>query len=149
MMCHQVIQVFECGHSNNAKKVPCGKPSNCGQEVFLRQELEDIKPESSFRMITFASYGRAGRNINDPLTPHHISARQNISFNALDHGDQIAVGLLLTKVEFDDKVVKVFNGHYSDVPFLDSVFNITRGHVGACEDFLRIICTHEVTRHLG
>ena len=43
MMCHQVIQVFECGHSNNAKKVPCGKPSNCGQEVFLRQELEDIK----------------------------------------------------------------------------------------------------------
>ena len=65
------------------------------------QDLKDIKPESPFRVITFASYGSAGRNINDPLTPHHISARQNISLNALDHGDQIAVGLL-AKAEFDD-----------------------------------------------
>jgi hypothetical protein len=28
---------------------------------------------------------------------------------------------------------------------LDSVFDITRGHVGACEDFLRIVRAHEVT----
>jgi len=42
-MCHQVIQVFECGHNYGSKKVPCSKPSDCGEEVFLRQELEDMK----------------------------------------------------------------------------------------------------------
>ena len=108
------------------------------------QDLKVIKPESPSRVITFASYGSAGRNINDPLTTHHISARQNISFNALDHGDQIAVGLLLTKVEFDDLVAKLFNDHCFDVPFLVSVFNITRGHVGACEDFLRFKLTSQL-----
>jgi hypothetical protein len=30
--------------------------------------------------------------------------------------------------------------------FLDSVFDITGGHVGACEDFLRVVCAHAVSR---
>jgi hypothetical protein len=110
-------------------------------------ELKAIKPESPFRVITFASYGSAGRNISDLLTPIHISPRQNISLVAHDYGDQIAVGLLLTKPEFDHFVNKLFVDHYFDVLFLDSVFDITRGHVGACEDFLRIVCAHEVTRY--
>ena len=42
-MCHQVIQIFECGHSNGSEKVACSTPSDCGEEVFLRQELEDMK----------------------------------------------------------------------------------------------------------
>jgi len=113
------------------------------------QDLKEIKPESPFRVITFASYGSAGRNINDPLTPHHISPRQNISLVALDHGDRIAAGLLLTKPEFEDLVAKLFVDHYFDVPFLDSIFNITHHHVSACKDFLHIICAHEVTQHLG
>ena len=57
---------------------------------------------------------------------------------------KIAVGLLLTKAKFDDLVVKLFNGHYFDVPFLDSVCNITRGHVGACEHFLRFKLTSQL-----
>jgi hypothetical protein len=108
-------------------------------------ELKAIKPESPFRVITFASYGSAGRNINDPLTPIHISPRQNISLIAHDHGDQIAVGLLLTKPEFEEFVTKLFVDNYFDVLFLDIVFNITRGHVGACEDFLRAVRAHKVT----
>jgi len=111
-------------------------------------ELKAIKPESPFRVITFASYGSAGRNINDSLTPIHISPCQNISLIAHDHGDQIAVGLLLTKPEFDHFVNKLFVDHYFDVLFLDSVFDITRGHVGACQDFLRIVCAHESYRLL-
>ena len=112
-------------------------------------DLKDIKPESPIRVITFVSYGSAGRNINDPLTPHHISPCQNISLNALDRGDRIAVGLLLTKAEFEDFVAKLFVDHHFDALFLDGVFDITCGHVGACEDFLRIIRAHEVTQHLG
>jgi hypothetical protein len=42
-MCHQVSQVFECGHNNGSKKFPCTNPSDCGEEIFLRQELEDMK----------------------------------------------------------------------------------------------------------
>jgi hypothetical protein len=29
---------------------------------------------------------------------------------------------------------------------LDSVFDVTRGHVGACEDFLRVVLSHPVSR---
>jgi hypothetical protein len=67
-------------------------------------DLKDIKPELSFHVITFASYGSAGLNINNPLTPFHISPCQNISLVAIDHGNQIAVGLLLMKAEFGDLV---------------------------------------------
>lgn len=106
-----------------------------------------IKPESRIRVITFASYGSAGRNIYDPMFRILISPRQNISLFALDHGDGIAVGLLLTKPEFEELVSKLFVDHYFDPPVLDSVFDITCGHVGACKDFLHIVCAHEVTRH--
>jgi hypothetical protein len=57
-----------------------------------------------------------------------------------------AVGLLLTKAEFDEVVPKLFQNHQFDVSFLDNVYNITRGYVGACEDFLRVACAHAVIR---
>ena len=109
-------------------------------------ELKDINPDSACNVITLASYGSAGRNIYDPMTPFHISPQQSISLVAVDHGDRITVGLLLTKAEFDEVVPKLFQNHQFDVSFLDSVFDITRGHVGACEDFLRVVCAHEVSR---
>lgn len=95
-------------------------------------------------MIAFASYGSAGRNIYDPLTAIHISPHRNISLFALDRGDRIAVGLLLTKPEFEELVAKLFADHYFDLPVLDS---ITCGHVGACKDFLHNVRAHEVTRY--
>ena len=109
-------------------------------------ELKDINPETSSRVITLASYGSAGQNIYDPITPFHISPRQNIGLIPVDRGDQIAVGLLLTKTEFDEVVPILFKKHQFDVSFLDSVFDITRGHVGACEDFLRVVLSHPVSR---
>ena len=109
-------------------------------------ELKDINPDSACHVITLASYGSAGHNIYDPMTPFHISPQQNIGLVAADHGDQIAVGLLLTKAEFDEVVPKLFQNHQFDVSFLDSVFDITGGHVGACEDFLRVVCAHAVSR---
>jgi len=42
-MCHNVTQIFDCGHSKPSKRVKCKKPtSKCGG-IFLRQELENKK----------------------------------------------------------------------------------------------------------
>jgi GTPase SAR1 family protein len=109
-------------------------------------ELKDINPDVKFCVITLASYGSAGHNIYDPMTPFHITPPQGIGLIATDHGDQIAVGLLLTKAEFDEVVPKLFPDHRFDDSFLDSVFDITRGHVGACESFLRVVSAHAVIR---
>ena len=99
-------------------------------------ELKDINPDVMFCVITLASYGSAGHNIYHPMTPFHISPQQSIGLIATDHGDQIAVGLLLTKAEFDEVV---------PISFLDSLFDITREHVGACESFLRVVSAHAVS----
>jgi len=40
-MCHQLIQIFECGHNTGSKIVKCKKPTSECNEIFLRQELED------------------------------------------------------------------------------------------------------------
>ena len=112
-------------------------------------ELKDINPETSSRVITLARYGSAGLNIYDPMTPFHISPRQNIGLVPVDHGDQIAVGLLLAKAEFDEVIPMLFKEHQFDVSFLDSVFDVTRGHVGASEDFLRVVISHPSYRSLN
>jgi energy-coupling factor transporter ATP-binding protein EcfA2 len=109
-------------------------------------ELKDINPETSSRVVTLSSYGSAGHNIYDPMTPFYISPRQNIGLLPVDHGDQITVGLLLTKAEFDEVVLTLFQKHQFDISLLDSVFDVTRGHVGACEDFLRAVLAHPVSR---
>lgn len=109
--------------------------------------LKDIKPETRFHVITFASYGSVGHNIGDPSTPILISSHQNISLIAVDHGDGTPIGLLLTRREFDELLTKVFVDHYFDTSFLDGVYNITNGHVGACEDFLRVVRADEVIRY--
>ncbi|TVY83026.1 hypothetical protein LSUE1_G002430 [Lachnellula suecica] len=41
-MCHQLIQIFECGHNTGSKVVKCAKPKSKCKDIFLRQELEDI-----------------------------------------------------------------------------------------------------------
>ncbi|PMD47580.1 hypothetical protein L207DRAFT_160586 [Hyaloscypha variabilis F] len=42
-MCHQVIQIYGCGHSRPSRAVRCRTPtSKCGG-IFLRQELENIR----------------------------------------------------------------------------------------------------------
>ena len=65
-----------------------------------------------------SSYEGAGHNIYDPMTPFHISPQQNIGLVPVDHGDQIAVGLFLTKAEFDEVVPKLFQNHQFDVRIL-------------------------------
>jgi hypothetical protein len=40
-MCHQLIQIFECGHNTGSKIVKCKNRTSECNETFLRQELED------------------------------------------------------------------------------------------------------------
>ncbi|KAF8859108.1 hypothetical protein BDZ45DRAFT_590334 [Acephala macrosclerotiorum] len=42
-MCHQVIQVFECGHNHASQVVRCKKPTEQCNGVFLRQDLQDTR----------------------------------------------------------------------------------------------------------
>ncbi|KAH8656154.1 hypothetical protein BGZ60DRAFT_385079 [Tricladium varicosporioides] len=42
-MCYQVIQVFECGHNSESQIVRCKAKTPACDEIFLRQELEDVK----------------------------------------------------------------------------------------------------------
>jgi hypothetical protein len=84
-----------------------------GSLTILRRALKSERTSASYapRGATISllpSYGSAGHNIYDPMTPFHISPRQNIGLVPIDHGDQIAVGLLLTKAEFDEIVLKLF-----------------------------------------
>jgi hypothetical protein len=104
-------------------------------------QIKAIKLESRYRVITFASYGSAGRNNFDAI-PHHITPVQDVSLWPADHGDGIAVGLLLTKSELSDLAAKQVVGHRFDASFLNCMFDLTNGHVGACEDLMRIVVAH-------
>ncbi|KUJ16824.1 uncharacterized protein LY89DRAFT_585728 [Mollisia scopiformis] len=42
-MCHQVIQIFECGHNHASKVVQCKRPTDKCNGVFLRQDLQDTR----------------------------------------------------------------------------------------------------------
>ncbi|KAH7384849.1 hypothetical protein BKA64DRAFT_711970 [Cadophora sp. MPI-SDFR-AT-0126] len=42
-MCHQVIQIFKCGHNSEPKVVRCKEPTNDCKAVFLREELAKVK----------------------------------------------------------------------------------------------------------
>ena len=102
-----------------------------------------INPDTPCRVMTLASYGSTGYNIYDLVTPFYISQQQNIGLIPVDHGGQTAVGLLM-KAEFDEVMPMFVQKHQSNISFLDSVFDITHGHVGACEDFLCVVLAHPV-----
>jgi hypothetical protein len=105
--------------------------------------IKAIRPDSRYRVITFASYGSAGRDyINDtPGVPPH----NTVGLKPIDVDGQASVGLLLSKSEFDDFVAVSFPHHRFDASFLDALFDFTHGHVGACDDFLRFIGGHAVS----
>jgi hypothetical protein len=79
------------------------------------------------------------------MTPFHISSQQNIGLIPVDHSDQTPVRLL-TKAKFNEVIPMLLQKHQFDILFLASVFDITRGHVGTCEDFLCVILAHPVSQ---
>jgi hypothetical protein len=103
--------------------------------------IKAISKNWPHRVITFASYG------SDPsvTTLHSPYLDQVVGLHAIDHGDRIKAGLLLTEVEFREFVRKRFTNHCFDDQFLDGIYDLTDGHVGACEDVLDAIQGHDVS----
>jgi hypothetical protein len=79
-----------------------------GQAILVRTERY-----SQSSVVTLASYGNAGHNIYNPMTPFHISSeKQSIGLIAANHGDQIAVGLLLMGNQIRDSGLRFYDGMY-------------------------------------
>jgi hypothetical protein len=97
--------------------------------------VKSMNSTSKCRIITFASYGSTGPFLEADtpgISPDHI-----VSLTPA----RTSVGLLLSKKEFDDFVSFRFIGE----SLLDSIFDLTNGHVGACEDLLEWIQVHSVS----
>jgi len=94
------------------------------------------------RAIAFASYGSPSSSIVIEGTPIFIAPATRVSLLPTAHEDNLpAAGLLFTLAEFDELVSKQYpdREYHFDRFFLDMVFEITEGHVGAIHSFLSII----------
>jgi hypothetical protein len=98
------------------------------------------------RAIAFTSYGSPGSHITIAGTPVFIADEQRVSLRPIHYDDDTAsVGLLFTRTEFGDLVTKQYPKNGLDSSFLDNVFDLTAGHVGAFLDFIKIIVNHKVS----
>ena len=96
------------------------------------------------RVVAFASHDSSGYIGADNVTPIWIGKEQRVGLAHLDCGDGILVGLLFTREEFNALVrLKFHDNRFSD-SFLDCVFVMTNGHVGACEDLMKCVAAHKV-----
>ena len=102
-------------------------------------------------VIVFTSYGNPSTRIS---TKQGISMiipnQQRVTLCPIQHMDNLpAVGLFFTQMEFDNLVSLLYPSpdYFFDVSFLNALFNITQGHVGAIIDFIWIILTDDV-RHI-
>ena len=97
-------------------------------------------------VIGFAAYGSIMTTFNlADGTLMSIPPNQRIALQAVDHKDDFpAAGILFTKNEFDGYFRKMAMNQelYLDASFLDHLFEITGGHIGAIKD---VITQVEVT----
>ena len=99
------------------------------------------------RAIAFASYGSPSPSIDIAGTPIFVPSEARVSLLPTAHNDNLpAAGLLFTPAQFDELVSKQYpDSEYHFHPsFLDTVYEITEGHVGAIYSFLNIILGSEV-----
>jgi len=113
------------------------------KDVELWNELfQCIHDYPDRRAIAFASYGSSSSLIDIQGIPIFIPSAARVSLLPTAHEDNLpAAGLLFTPAEFNELVSKQYPDpeHHFDRFFLDMVFAITQGHVGAVYSFLNII----------
>ena len=100
-----------------------------------------------FRVILFSRYGSPTTRYDIVQgTPIIIPDQQRVSLRHIEHGDNLpAVGLFFTRTEFDKLVSTLYTPESSfDPSFLNTLFDITSGHVGAIIDFMRIVLADDV-----
>jgi len=96
------------------------------------------------RVVAFASHGSSGYTGADNVTPMWIGMEQRVGLARVDCGDGILVGLLFTREEFNALVQLRFRDKGFSDSLLDCVFDMTNGHVGACESLMNMVVVHEV-----
>jgi len=75
----------------------------------------------------------------------YIGLKQRaVGLARLDCGDGIVVGLLFTRDELHTFVQLRFRDKGFSDSFIDCIFDMTNGHVGACQDLLDKVIAHEV-----
>ena len=97
--------------------------------------------------IAFASYGSPSSFIDIEGTSILVLPTARISLLPTTHGDHLpAAGLLFTRAEFNKLVSRQYpySEYYFHPSFLDTVFGITEGHVGAMYSFLNIILGSDI-----
>jgi hypothetical protein len=97
--------------------------------------------EYNCRAIIFANYG-SPTSTGVKNTNMFIPDPSRVTLHPIDYKDgRQPVGLLLTRPEFDDLVSRRYPSeqHSFHATFLDSIFSLTVGHVGAVCDLLAVI----------
>jgi hypothetical protein len=112
-------------------------------DSYFWDDIKSITPEWPYGIVTLASYGTIGTNAS-VATPDSGQV-VGLHANVVGYGNDVKVGLLLTRDEFRAFVEKIFSGHLFDDQFLDCIYDLTAGHVGACGDILWIMQVHNVS----
>ena len=100
------------------------------------------------RAIIFTSYGSPNSRIHlDPGALFQFRLEQRVNIRPVLHNDGLpSVGVFLTWDEFNDLICRKYSSseHHFHPKFLEEVFKLTVGHVGAIIDFLSVITAHDV-----
>lgn len=104
---------------------------------------------SNRRAIVFTRYGSPDSRIflEDFATPIQLKPAQRVNLHPIFHDDGLpSVGLFLTWDEFNDFIHRYYPSpqHNFHPKFLDEVYKLTVGHVGALMDFMSVITAHDV-----
>ena len=104
------------------------------------------------RVILFTSYGSPSNTIStEQGTPMVIPDWQRVTLLPIQHDDNLPpVGLFFTEKEFKDLVSVLYpeTDFRFDGYFFETLFDITKGHVGAIRDFVRVIVADDVSHAL-
>ena len=118
------------------------------KDVELRNDLfKCIHDYPDCRAIAIASYGSPSSFIDIQGTRFFVASRARVNLLPTADGDNLpAAGLFFIPAEFDELVSKHSpDSEYHFHPsFLNTVFEITEGHVGAIYSFLNIILGSDV-----
>lgn len=109
--------------------------------------LKAIEPQGRDRVILFASYGSATGDMSVILgTPIVIPEQKRVTLRPIDHKDGITqAGLLFTQEEFEDVIEAKHPNHRFSQDFLEFIFEVTAGHIGAVIDMLEMVESNDVS----
>ena len=110
--------------------------------------FKSMRDHKNRRAIIFTSFGSPSSRITIAGFPIHLSDHQRVTLRAVQHDDNLPpVGLFFTRTEFNDLVsLRYPSANYPfHTSFLDRIFDITNGHVGAIVDFIGTILAHDVS----